>query len=270
MPELPEVEVTAQGIREQVLHRAVLAVVQRVDALRWPIPPQLASLLPGGCFVALRRRGKYLLFEHQRGTLLLHLGMSGHLRWLPADTPPQRHDHFDIVFAEGLLRLHDPRRFGALLWQSGPVEQHPLLASLGPEPLSAAFTADYLWQRCQRRHSAIKLLIMDGHVVVGVGNIYANEALFHAGIAPQRPASSLTLADCARLTAAIQSTLVAAIRAGGSSLRDFLHANGKPGYFQQDYQVYDRQGLPCHACGELVRLQRQGGRASYWCPLCQR
>jgi len=271
MPELPEVEITRRGLAAHLIGLTVTDAVVRHAGLRWPIPKNLPRLLCGQTIRALGRRGKYLLVEFGHGTLILHLGMSGSLRLLPAKTPAEKHDHFDLVLGSGMLvRLRDPRRFGAVLWHDGEVHAHPLLASLGPEPLEKDFNADYLCRVSHRRSIAIKQLIMDSRVVAGVGNIYANEALFRAGIKPQCAAGKLSLPRCAKLVEAIKDTLEEAIRHGGSSLRDFVDAAGRPGYFQQHYRVYGRGGEPCRCCGAPVKQIRQGQRSSFYCVNCQR
>ncbi|QEL57673.1 bifunctional DNA-formamidopyrimidine glycosylase/DNA-(apurinic or apyrimidinic site) lyase [Chromobacterium paludis] len=269
MPELPEVETTRRGVAPHLEGQTLLGAVVRQPALRWPVPPDLDHILRGETILAVRRRAKYLLLACQHGTLLIHLGMSGSLRVMPAGTPPQKHDHLDLLLDGRLLRYRDPRRFGAVLWHVGPIERHPLLNALGPEPLSAAFDGAALFEAMRRRQSAIKLAIMDNHIVVGVGNIYANEALFHAGIAPTRAANALTRGDCDRLATEIKAVLMRAIDAGGSTLRDFVDSDGKPGYFQQSYMVYGRQEAPCRRCGTPIRHIRQGQRSTYYCPLCQ-
>ena len=272
MPELPEVEVTRRGLAPHLEGRPVADVVIRHARLRWPVPKNLARLLRGQTIRALGRRGKYLLIEFDRGTLILHLGMSGSLRLLPAGTPPGKHDHFDLVLGNGaLVRLHDPRRFGAVLWHEGDdAGAHPLLAALGPEPLGKGFDARYLREAARGRRLAVKQLIMDSRIVAGVGNIYANEALFRAGIRPQLAAGKLSLPRCASLVGAIRGTLEDAIRHGGSSLRDFADAAGQPGYFQQHYWVYGRGGEPCRKCGAPIRQIRQGQRSSFYCGSCQK
>jgi formamidopyrimidine-DNA glycosylase len=271
MPELPEVETTLRGLAPHLTGRTVHDVVIRNPALRWPIPANLPELLRGHTIRHLQRRAKYLLVEFDHGTLILHLGMSGSLRILPAATPPQPHEHFDLVLDDGrMLRLRDPRRFGAVLWHEGDVALHPLLASLGPEPLEKDFNGEYLYAATRKRKAAIKLVIMDSHVVVGVGNIYANEALFRAGISPRLAAGRLSRECCAQLATAIKQVLRAAIKKGGSSLRDFVQSDGSPGYFQQHYFVYGRTGQPCRRCGTPVRQCRQGQRSTFWCPECQR
>jgi len=271
MPELPEVETTLRGIGPHLIGQQITDAVIRNPKLRWGIPGDLPELLQRQIVRSVQRRAKYLLIAFDHGTLILHLGMSGSLRIQPVGTPPERHDHFDLLLDNGkLLRLRDPRRFGAVLWQQGDVKQHPLLNSLGPEPLQGAFDADYLYAVTRKRKAAIKLVIMDGHVVVGVGNIYANEALFRAGIRPQLAAGKLSKERCARLTETIKQVLRAAIRKGGSSLRDYVDSDGKQGYFQQHYYVYGRTGAPCRACGTPIRQIKQGQRSTFFCPACQR
>lgn len=271
MPELPEVETTLRGLAPHLSGQTVKDIVIRHPRLRWPIPAELPALLRGHTIRRLWRRAKYLLVGFDHGTLLLHLGMSGSLRVLPADTPLQPHEHFDLVLQNGTaMRLRDPRRFGAVLWHEGDVADHPLLAALGPEPLEKGFDSDYLYAATRGRKTAIKLLLMDNHVVVGVGNIYANEALFRAGIKPQLAAHRLSRERCALLVKTIREVLRAAIKKGGSSLRDFVQSDGSPGYFQQEYFVYGRSGEHCRRCGTLIRQLRQGQRASFWCPSCQK
>jgi formamidopyrimidine-DNA glycosylase len=270
MPELPEVETTLRGIAPHLGNHQVADIIIRNPSLRWPIPANLPELLRGQTIRELRRRAKYLLIEFDHGTLILHLGMSGSLRIQPGGTTADKHDHFDLVLDNGqLLRLRDPRRFGAVLWHESDVAQHPLLAELGPEPLLAEFNAEHLYATTRKRKAAIKLVIMDSHVVVGVGNIYANEALFRAGIRPQLAAGRLSRERCAQLTKAIKEVLRAAIRKGGSSLRDYVDSDGKQGYFQQHYFVYGRTGEPCHRCGTAIKQLRQGQRSTFYCPQCQ-
>lgn len=269
MPELPEVEVSRLGIQPWLVGQTVTRVVVRHRQLRWPVPEALC-LLEGCPITQVTRRAKYLLLHSTLGTAILHLGMSGRLRILPVGTPPVLHDHVDIELANGqLLRLHDPRRFGAVLWTEGDALAHPLLASLGPEPLTDAFNPDYLWQRSRRRHSAVKPWLMDNHMVVGVGNIYANEALFATRIDPRRAASSLSEAECAALVAAIKTVLQRAIAQGGTTLRDFTRADGKPGYFVQELAVYGRAGEGCVVCGHPLESLRQAQRTTFFCPYCQ-
>ena len=269
MPELPEVEVTRRGIAPHLAGRRISAVEVREPRLRWPVP-QAVRKLAGRTVRAIRRRGKYLLFDCGDGHLIVHLGMSGSLRVLPFGTPAQKHDHFDLVLGDRLLRLRDPRRFGAVLWTAGEVEAHPLLAHLGVEPLSGKFAPAGLHLLVKGQKISIKQFLMDGRRIVGVGNIYANESLFRAGIHPLTPARRLSRERCAALSRAIKETLRQAIRAGGSSLRDFVGADGHPGEFQTRYWVYDRAGLPCRRCGTPVRRIVQGARATYFCPICQK
>jgi formamidopyrimidine-DNA glycosylase len=271
MPELPEVETTRRGIAPHLVGRRVVGVAVRNPRLRWPVPPQLASELSGHQVVGVDRRGKYLLLRIGLGTLIAHLGMSGSLRILPARTPAGAHDHVDLVLDDGrALRLTDPRRFGCLLWTRGDPLRHPLLAALGPEPFDAAFSGDYLFRRTRGRRLAVKALLMDGRVVAGVGNIYANESLFFAGIHPGRPAGRIGLARYDKLSAAVRDVLQEAIRAGGTTLRDFVGGDGQPGYFGQQLRVYEREGEPCGGCGDSIRRRVIGQRASYFCPRCQR
>lgn len=270
MPELPEVETTRLGLLPRLEGRRLARIVVRDARLRWPVPTDLERRLSGRLLRALSRRGKYLLFDFEGLTQLVHLGMSGSLRFAGPDEPAARHDHVDWVFDDGtVLRLRDPRRFGAVLLTDNAA-RHPLLAHLGPEPLTPAFDAAYLHAQCRHRSAAIKQVIMDASVVVGVGNIYASESLFHAGIRPGTAARRLSRAACARLVDAIRRVLAAAIAAGGSSLRDYVATDGELGYFQLQTRVYDRAGLPCKACGTPIRRIVQGQRASYYCPRCQR
>lgn len=273
MPELPEVEVTRLGLLP-VQGARIREVTIRHHGLRWPIPAELPQLLQGQHVRQLTRRAKYILMEvgdtTRTGTLLLHLGMSGRLCLLERYFPHEKHDHVDIAFEDGrVIRLRDPRRFGAVLWLDQAPLQHPLLNSLGPEPLEDAFDANYLYQQLRSRNTAIKLAIMDAHLVVGVGNIYASESLFRARIHPETPARQLTLQQCQCLVAEIKATLHEALEAGGSSLRDFFGADGNPGYFQQTYFVYGRTGQACHICGQPILNIRLGQRSTFYCPSCQ-
>jgi formamidopyrimidine-DNA glycosylase len=268
MPELPEVEVTRRGLAPRVAGRVISAVEVREPRLRWPVPPEVRRLA-GRKVLSVARRGKYLLFDCGDGHLIVHLGMSGSLRVLPPGTAAGKHDHFDLVLGDRVLRLRDPRRFGAVLWTGGPPHAHPLLAHLGVEPLSSAFGAERLLALTRGRRAPIKQLLMDGRQVVGVGNIYASESLFRARIHPRMPAKKLTREGARKLAASIKLTLRAAIKAGGSSLRDFVGSDGNPGYFQQRYWVYDRAGAPCRVCRTPVERIVQGQRASYFCPTCQ-
>lgn len=277
MPELPEVEVTRQGLLP-VTDATIQSVTVRHHGLRWPVPADLPTQLQGQRVLQLTRRAKYILMQvgqaQVQGTVLLHLGMSGRLCLLDRFYPPEKHDHIDIAFVDGrVVRLRDPRRFGAVLWLPGDAEQamqHVLLATLGPEPLLPAFNADYLYQMLRSRAAPIKTAIMDAHLVVGVGNIYASESLFRARIHPQTQANQLSKAQCARLVDEIKATLQAALAAGGSSLRDFFGADGNPGYFQQTYFVYGRAGEPCHACGQPILNIRLGQRSTFFCAHCQK
>lgn len=271
MPELPEVETTRRGLVPHLLNRRIQALRLREARLRWPVPAELVEWLPGRRILGLDRRAKYLLVGLDAGHLILHLGMSGSLRVLPADTPPQPHEHLDLVLEDGAcLRLRDPRRFGALLWSPGDPLSHPLLRDLGPEPLEDPFDGDYLYRLSRRRRVAVKALIMDGRVVVGIGNIYANEALFRARIHPQRAAGDIGLVRYRRLATAIRQVLTEAIEQGGTSLRDFNQADGRPGYFAVALQVYGRAGQPCPACGRPLLEHRIGQRSSFFCGRCQR
>ncbi len=271
MPELPEVETTRRGLAQHLEGAVVTGVVIRCDRLRWPIPQSLPERLIGQQVLSLKRRAKYLLLDFGCGTLILHLGMSGSLRILPDATQPEKHDHFDLLLDSGkLMRLRDPRRFGAVLWHEGDIHTHPLLVKLGPEPLEPGFDARYLYQATRGRSISIKQFIMDGGVVVGVGNIYASEALFSAGISPQLKAGTLSLARCEKLVDVIRATLTAAIEAGGSTLRDFVNASGNPGYFQQQHWVYGRAGEPCRTCTAPIQQIKQGQRSSFYCRLCQK
>ena len=270
MPELPEVETTRLGLLS-LEGQTIAAVAIRNPSLRWPVPAALARMLPGQRLHALTRRAKYLLARCDGGTLLLHLGMSGRLCLLPQDEAPGKHDHFDLRFADGrVLRLRDPRRFGAVLWAEQDPARHPLLNSLGPEPLEDAFDGDWLHRNLRTRSAPIKNAIMDSRIVVGVGNIYASESLFRARIDPRKPANRLSKTECMRLACEIKATLHDALRAGGSSLRDFFGADGNPGYFQQSYFVYGRSGAPCRVCGGAITCLRLGQRSTFYCANCQK
>jgi formamidopyrimidine-DNA glycosylase len=272
LPELPEVEVICRGIVPHLEGRLIADAVVRNPNLRWPVPYDLRDTLRGLEIRKITRRAKYLLFDFGKGTLIVHLGMSGSLRVLSATTSPQKHDHLDLVLDNNMmLRLRDPRRFGAVLWESGDdVLRHPLLAQLGPEPLSAAFNANLIYEKTRSRSASIKEVLMNSRVVVGVGNIYASEALFRAGIHPITAAGRIGESRYRKLVGAIKETLNLAIEAGGSSLRDFVNSDGKPGYFQQQYWVYHRTGKPCRRCGATIMQIRQGQRSSFYCPCCQK
>lgn len=278
MPELPEVETTRAGLEGIVRGRCITGVVVRQAALRWPVPADLGAWLVGHRVRALDRRGKYLLLRVDEGTVIVHLGMSGSLRWVDrAGAPPGRHDHVDLEFerSSGIrvgdcLRLHDPRRFGAVLWASGDPTLHPLLRSLGPEPLGAGLTAEYLHTRARGRRKAVRDFLLDGRVLVGVGNIYANEAAHRAGIHPLRAAGRIGLARYSRLVTALREVLHEAIARGGTTLRDFVDGHGQAGGFGDVLAVYDREGQPCRTCRATVKRRSRGGRSVFYCPACQR
>jgi formamidopyrimidine-DNA glycosylase len=278
MPELPEVEVTRRGVAPHLEDRVVEQVILRREGLRWPFPPNLPALLEGRRILSTGRRGKYLLIHFEHGVLIVHLGMSGHLRVLPEATELKKHDHFDMIVSGGpegrqTLRLHDPRRFGAVLWHAhddGELEQHVLLRGLGVEPLLDGFDGALLHRETRKRSAPIKQVLLSGDIVVGVGNIYACESLFRAGINPKTPASKISRARYDKLAAAIRDILADAIVQGGSTLRDFIAVNGQSGYFQQTYFVYDRAGVPCRNCAAPVRQIKQGQRSTFYCATCQR
>ncbi len=271
MPELPEVETTCRGITPHLLGRCVTGVVVREPRLRWPVPAALVRELPGQRIASIRRRGKYVVLEAETGTVLVHLGMSGSLRLSSLAVEPGPYDHVDLLIGEAIcLRLRDPRRFGVLLWTREPPERHPLLATLGPEPWDPGFTGAYLYDRARGRRIAVKNFIMDSHTVAGIGNIYANEALYAAGIRPTRPAGRISESRYERLAAAIREVLEHAIRCGGTTLRDFTDTTGKPGYFTQRLQVYARAGQACGRCGTPLHQERLGQRSAYYCRRCQR
>ncbi|MGE0557480.1 MAG: bifunctional DNA-formamidopyrimidine glycosylase/DNA-(apurinic or apyrimidinic site) lyase [Burkholderiales bacterium] len=276
MPELPEVETTRRGLAPAVEQRQIVRAVVRHRGLRQPVPRYLERRLAGARVRGLSRRGKYLLFDceqqdQQTGTLLVHLGMSGRLWLVDGATPPEKHDHFDLVMDNGrVIRLRDPRRFGLVLWHKGDPLAHPLLAAIGPEPLTRDFDGSVLYRETRSRSSAIKLVIMDSHVVAGVGNIYANEALFRAGVDPRTPANRVSRARCETLAREIKAVLEEAIEAGGSSLRDYVGSDGLAGHFQNRFFVYGRAGEPCMRCGADIREIRQGQRATCYCPACQK
>ena len=270
MPELPEVETTLRGIAPHVVGRTIISVIVRNASLRWRIPADITSL-EGAHIESARRRGKYLLLGTARGTVLLHLGMSGSLRVIEATAPWRAHDHFALGLDSGLhLRLHDPRRFGCVLLLHDDPAAHPLLRDLGPEPLGGEFTAEHLCRRARGKSVAVKAFIMDSKIVVGVGNIYACEALFMAGIRPTRKAGRVTRAEFARLVTAIRKVLGDSIKKGGTTLRDFLREDGEPGYFKQSLRVYDREGRPCRKCGAIVKRVVLAQRGTFYCPACQK
>ena len=271
MPELPEVETTRRGLGPALIGRRVLALTVRERRLRWPIAPDIEAAVRGQIVRDVDRRAKYLLLRFDSGTAIVHLGMSGSLRVVDANTPPRPHDHWDLALDSGrCLRYHDPRRFGSLHFTADDADRHPLLAPLAPEPLSPAFDGDYLFAATRGRKVAIKVLLMNSRIVVGVGNIYASEALFRAGVHPARPAGRISRAQARALTEAIQEVLAAAIRTGGTTLRDYVDPSGAPGYFRQELSVYERADEPCRRCGTPVKQRRQGQRSTYWCPVCQK
>ncbi len=268
MPELPEVETTRRGIEPHLRGRSIARLILRDTRLRWPVSPEIAGLA-GHEIVAVTRRGKYLLLQLDEGHLIWHLGMSGSLRILPRGTPPAPHEHVEIELDDGqALKFRDPRRFGALLYTAADPLAHPLLASLGPEPLGDGFDADYLHWHCRGRKLAIKNLLMNSRIVAGVGNIYASESLYLAGIRPGRAARRVSKPRAARLVAAVRAVLADAIAHGGTTLRDFTRADGKPGYFRHELKVYGNSGA-CPACGQPIRQAVIGQRATYYCPACQ-
>ncbi len=270
MPELPEVETTCRGVRPHVEGAVLTGLVVRNPRLRQPVPAALAGTVVGRRLLRVSRRAKYLLLDFGDGSVIVHLGMSGSLRVVAAGEVPGGHDHVDFVFGTLALRLRDPRRFGCVLWQAGDAAQHPLLARLGPEPLEDAFDGAWLHRVTRGLRAPIKHVLMDSHRVVGIGNIYASEGLFRARIHPLEPAGRLGPQRCARLVAALRATLGEAIAAGGSTLRDFVGGDGRPGYFQQQYFVYGRDGEPCRVCAATIRRIVSGQRATYFCPACQR
>ncbi|MGH8077439.1 MAG: bifunctional DNA-formamidopyrimidine glycosylase/DNA-(apurinic or apyrimidinic site) lyase [Lysobacter sp.] len=270
MPELPEVETTRAGLAPHLMGRHVMAATLRRATLRWPIAAEISALLPGQRIEAVRRRAKYLLLDTAAGSALLHLGMSGSLRVLPGDTPVRDHDHVDLLLDSAqVLRFNDPRRFGCLLWQP-PGETHPLLAALGPEPLSDAFDGDYLYARSRGRSAPVKTFLMDQKVVVGVGNIYVAEALFAAGISPLRAAGKVSRERYLQLADAVKTILAYAITRGGTTLRDFINPDGVPGYFDVELSAYGRGGESCPRCGRALKQALIGQRATVWCGHCQR
>lgn len=270
MPELPEVETTRRGLAPHLEGKRIRGVVLRRPDLRWPIPKEIESVLPGQRIDAVRRRAKYLLLDTGAGSALLHLGMTGSLRVLPASTPVTVHDHVDLQLSSGrVMRFNDPRRFGSLLWQPAG-QTHELLRALGPEPLADEFDGDYLFERSRGRKAPVKTFLMDQGVVVGVGNIYAAESLFRAGISPLRAAGKVSRERYAALAAAVKDILAHAITRGGTTLRDFISPDGAPGYFEQELSAYGRGGQPCPNCGRPLISANIGQRASVWCGHCQR
>lgn len=271
MPELPEVETTRRGVAPLLSGRRVSKVRVRDGRLRQAVPTTLARHLARQRLDAIERRAKYLLFRFEAGTLIVHLGMSGSLRVVPPETAFKKHDHVEIVFDDRhALRLHDPRRFGLVLWTEEPPATHPLLRHLGPEPWDRRFDADYLYERARKRRGAVKNFIMDAHIVVGVGNIYASEALHRAGVHPRRPAGRIARKRYGEIVAAIRTVLEEALTVGGTTLRDFVKSDGEPGYFRLQLKVYGRTGEACECDGGIIRQQVIGQRSSFYCPRCQR
>ncbi len=269
MPELPEVETTRRGLEPHIIGKRIQSVLLRRDTLRWPIPFDIVEKLPGQKIIGIERRAKYLLMHTAAGSALWHLGMSGSMRVLNAKAPAGKHDHVDVFLSgQKIIRFTDPRRFGCLLWQA-PGEVHSLLHKLGPEPLSDAFTGDYLFKKSRGKSVAVKSFLMDQAVVVGVGNIYAAESLFRAGISPLREAGSLSKARYEKLAEAAKEILAYAIERGGTTLRDFINPDSEPGYFEQELDVYGREGEPCKQCGRALRDSRLNNRAGAWCGFCQ-
>lgn len=271
MPELPEVETTRRGIQPWIEGECVERVVVRNRALRWPVPRSIERALPGARIEAVERRAKYLLLRTAVGTAILHLGMSGSLRIVEAGDPVEKHDHVDIIFTSGpILRLRDPRRFGSVLWTTRDPDRHKLLAPLGPEPLGEELTAAHLYRLSRGRRAPLRNFLLDSRVVVGVGNIYANEAAFRAGIHPARAAGRISEARYTQLVDSIRSVLRAAIDKGGTTLRDFASAEGSPGYFQIELAVYGREGAECHRCGTAITRRAVSNRSMFFCANCQR
>lgn len=271
MPELPEVETTRRGIEPHILGQKIQKIILRQSKLRWPINEKLSQILLNQSILAVKRRGKYLLLETAVGTLIIHLGMSGSLRILPQNHPIQKHDHVDIIFQNGkCLRFNDPRRFGSILWAETNIESHPLLKKLGIEPLQKEFSGNYLFELAKNRNIAAKLFIMNHEIVVGVGNIYANEALFAAKLNPRTPAKKITQKQYQQLVNSIKKILQAAIKQGGTTLRNFVSSEGKPGYFIQQLKVYGRGGLPCVRCKSILKEIRLGQRSTVYCSRCQK
>ena len=271
MPELPEVETTCKGISKHLVNKTIAEVIIRQPKLRWPIPAQLKKLLPQQKILSIERRAKYILISTTTGTLIIHLGMSGSLRIVKAKTPFDKHDHFDLILKNGdCLRLHDPRRFGAVLWTSKAPLEHKLLCKLGPEPLTKYFSAEDIYKKSRKRKISVKQFIMDAYIVVGVGNIYASEALFLAGIHPRKAAGSISLVRYEKLVKSIKTVLNAAIKQGGTTLKDFTQSDGKPGYFQQQLNVYGRKDKNCLVCKKPISHCVLGQRATYYCTQCQK
>jgi len=269
MPELPEVETCRRGLSPHIEGKTITSVCVRQRRLRWPIPASFEQAVVGQKIVRIERRAKYLVFHCTEGSLLIHLGMSGYLRWLDYTPPAAKHDHVDFIVDGHCLRYSDPRRFGSILWSDQPIFEHRLLKSLGPEPLSAEFNADYIYQRTRNKKVSIKVWLMDQKNVVGVGNIYAQEALFLAGVSPKLVANLLDKPAAKKIAEEVKSVLKQAIRQGGTTLKDFINSEGKPGYFQQQLAVYGRTGLPCIRCKAPLLAEKMAMRNTVWCPSCQ-
>jgi formamidopyrimidine-DNA glycosylase len=271
MPELPEVETSRRGIEPHLLNKKITGVIIRQHKLRWPIPKNLPTLAQGKKVIAVSRRAKYIYLQLDNGNIIIHLGMSGSLRICTKKTPPEKHDHIDIIVTGNkVLRLRDPRKFGCVLWQASDINQHKLIKPLGPEPLEQDFDTDYLQTKAANRKCSIKALIMNSHIVVGVGNIYASEALFRAGINPKRKAGNISRSRLQKLVDAIKLTLADAIKAGGTTLRDFTNSSGQPGYFAQELLVYGREGERCTQCGGKIKQFSLQARSTFYCAHCQR
>ncbi len=270
MPELPEVETTKRGISPHIKNKIVTHVIVRKNQLRWPVSPEISQLLPGQKIIDVKRRAKYLLLETAVGTLMIHLGMSGSLRIIKTDEAERKHDHIDIQFKDGTcLRYHDPRRFGAYLWTNEPINGHKLISKLGPEPLTEAFNLDDFYNKSRLRSLPIKSFIMDAHMVVGVGNIYASESLFLSKIHPKRASNNISKKRFGVLIQSIKSILNKSIEQGGTTLKDFVNSDGKPGYFQQTLNVYGRKNKPCTVCSTPIKQITIGQRSTFYCPSCQ-
>ncbi len=271
MPELPEVETSRRGIEPHLLNKKIKGITIRQHKLRWPIPKNLPQLAINQTVRGVSRRAKYIYLELDNGTIIIHLGMSGSLRICTDKVLPKKHDHIDIQVSNGkILRLRDPRKFGCVLWANNPVSEHKLIKPLGPEPLDDSFTANYLHDKAKKRQCSIKAFIMNSHIVVGIGNIYASEALFRAGISPKRKAGNISLSRFEKLVAAIKLTLNLAIKEGGTTLRDFTGISGQPGYFAQKLLVYGRKGETCTQCGKYIKQFTQQARSTFYCTVCQR
>lgn len=270
MPELPEVETSRRGIEPHLLNKTIKNIEIRQHKLRWPIPEDLASLATGKKIREVCRRAKYIYLKLDNGSIIIHLGMSGSLRICEKNTPPEKHDHIDICVSNKILRLRDPRKFGCVLWSPADINEHKLIKALGPEPLTTEFNANYLHQKSNKRQCSIKALIMNSHIVVGIGNIYASESLFRAGINPKRKAGNISLKRLQLLVDAIKQILAEAIKQGGTTLRDFTSESGQPGYFAQKLLVYGKTGESCASCGQAIKQFNQQARSTYYCPQCQR